>query len=270
MDEAEARQMRREILDDVGALLRDFFAADEWARALVTTMRGRHGEWMVASIDVEGIVGDEARVDAAFGNAAVRQALPAIAKATEALAALDGVDLDQLGGGTFLRRSDGRFAFLPGLVRTPSARFDQRRDDLVRDLGAKNEELRRRFGIGDDARFDADLVLGTITIRRGDQPVARAKVRVIGSWSEDARTWAWAGANPNLPPEARAAAAALTDAILERDIWEISTPHFTTDEGTAWALAALVCDHAGAAGVHRAPHAEGTVLLLLSDVEATS
>ena len=48
MDPAEASRMRREILDDVGALLREQLAASEWGRVLVEVVRGADGEPAVA------------------------------------------------------------------------------------------------------------------------------------------------------------------------------------------------------------------------------
>ena len=64
----------------------------------------------------------------------------------------------------------------------------------------------------------------------------------------------------------RRASAALADAVPQRDIWEVSTPVFATDEPTAWVLAALVCDRCGGQGVHRAPIEGGRAFLLLRDV----
>src|SRR5580658_1738860 len=103
MDPAEASRMRREILDDVGALLREQLAASEWGRVLVEVVRGADGEPAVANIDVEEIVGDEGRVDAVFAGEGMRAVLPVLAKAAEALCAFDGLDLADVRGGTFVR-----------------------------------------------------------------------------------------------------------------------------------------------------------------------
>src|ERR1700733_9245413 len=103
MEESETRAMRREILDDLGAVLREELAADEWGRVLVEVVRGSGGAPVVAGIDVEELIGDEARVDQVFGGAEARAVLPVLAKAVEALCALDDLDLDDVRGGTFVR-----------------------------------------------------------------------------------------------------------------------------------------------------------------------
>jgi hypothetical protein len=58
------------------------------------------------------------------------------------------------------------------------------------------------------------------------------------------------------------------DSIEDRDLWELSTPVFATDELTAWAIAAFVCDRMKGDAVVCVPDREGLVFLLLRDVSA--
>lgn len=268
MDAAEKSRLRREILDELAPMLRDQLAAEEWGRVLVEVVR-QGGEPLVAGIDVEDIVGDESRVDAAFAEEAVRPVLPVLAKATEALCALEDVELEAVGGGTFLRQRTGALAWLPGLVHLPSAALEAEWDDLEAEIEARNADLHERFALGEHDRYDVDLEKETIVFSSGGAPrVPRvvARATLIGTFSQPARTWAWGGYNKNLPERVRASSAALTDAIAERDMWEISTPVFAADEGTARVLAALVCERAGGHGVYRTSTEEGGVYLLLRDV----
>lgn len=265
MEAAEAERMRSEILADVGALLREHLAADEWGRVQVEVVRAPDGEPAVAGIDVEEIVGDEARVDEAFGGEAVRALLPALAKATEALSALEGLELEDLRGGTFVRLEEG-FAFLPGLVRAPSPRFDRERDTLVGRLREKNDALRARLAAD---RVELDVESSTLRWMAGERTVGTAAATLLGTFANAPRTWGWAWSNPSLPEHVKRASAAVTDAIEERDVWEIATPVFATDEPTAWALAAFVCDRAGADGVQRLARDDGALFVLVRDVRAT-
>jgi hypothetical protein len=265
MDDAEKVRMRSEILDEVGQLLREQLAADEWGRILVEVVRDG-GEPVVAGIDVEDIVGDEARVDAVFADEAARPLLPLLAKATEALCALEEVDLDDVRGGTFLRRRTGGFVWLPGLVRLPSASLEEEWDALKARLEAQNAALNTRFTLGSHDRYDVDLENESLVFSTGGRPSVRARGTLIATFSQSSRVWAWGGYNKNLPASVREAAAALADAIPERDIWEVSTPLFPTDQATAWVLAALVCDRCGGEGVYGTPTADGLVFLLLRDV----
>jgi hypothetical protein len=254
----EARRLHREILSDMGPLLRDELAGDSWGRVLVEVVRDDTGRPVVADVDVEEIL-DESRIDAVFGSTAARELMPAIAKATEALCALEGVELEEVRGGTFVRLEQG-YGWLPGLVRTPSRRFDAERDALVASLGEKNERLRARFGAD---RVELDVDGKTLRWLSRSKGVGSAEATLVGTFARGARTWAWASSNPTTSDAVRRAAAALTDGLEERDMWEISTPAFMTDEPTAWALAAYVCDRAGADGVHRIAHDEGALFVLV-------
>jgi len=262
MDTAEAERLRREILGDIGALLRDELVADAWGRVLVQVVRTPDGEPAVAGIDVEEILGDEAEVDRVFGSLAARSLLPTLAKATEALCALDDLQLEDVGGGTFVRLNSG-FAWLPGLVRTPSLDFDRERDVLVARMREKNEALRRRFA---SAGVEFDVEASAARWTTGGGPVGTARATLIGTFARAPRTWAWAWGNPNASETVLKSSAALTDALAERGLWEIATPVFATDEPTAWALAALICERAGAEGVQRLAVEDGAIFVLLREV----
>jgi hypothetical protein len=266
MDDKEKARLRREILDEVGGLLEEQCAAALWGRALVEVARGADGEPVVSGIDVEEILGDEARVDALFSSDAMRPVLPVLAKATEALCGLEDVALDDVGGGTFLRRRAGGFVWLPGLVHLPSQALERQWDDLVARLDAKNADLERRFGLSRRARYDVDIEQEHIVFSSaGEAPVA-ARATLIGTFSLASRAFGWGGYGKHLPERVRRASAALVDSILERDMWELGTPAFAADDATAWALAALVCDRASGEGVYRSAREGGTVYLLLRDV----
>ena len=249
MDDAEKSRMRSEILADVGQLLREQLAADEWGRVLVEVVRDGD-EAIVAGIDVEDIVGDEARVDAVFGDESARALLPVLAKAIEALCELEEVELEDVRGGTFLRQRAGGFAWLPGLVHLPSGALEAEWDALSAKLEAKNAALEARFGLGDHDRYDVDLEKQTLVFAKGGQPRVVARAVLIATFSDASRAWAWGGYNKNLPASVREASAAL----------------FPTDAATAWVLGALVCDRAGGEGVYRTPTDGGRAYLLLREV----
>jgi hypothetical protein len=221
----------------------------------------------VAGVDVEEIVGDEARVDAAVGSPSMREVLPILAKASEALCGLEGVNLEDVRGGTFVRRREGGFVWLPSLVHTPSGAFDAQRDSTVAALRAKNESLGLAYGQPSAGKVEADLARGVATIEAAGRPPLRARATLIGTFVPAARTWGWGASNPHLPRDVRAASAAIVDGIPDYGtMWELSTPVFPTDEETAWAIAALVCNRAGGAGVCCGHEPEGSVFLLLREV----
>jgi hypothetical protein len=265
MDADESRALRHEILGDVGAILRDELAADAWGRVLVEVVRAPDGSPIVAGIDVEEVIGDECRVDEVFGGEQARAVVPVLAKAVEALCAIDGVELEEVRGGTFVRRPDDTFAWLAALVHAPSVRFDKERDALVARLRSRNDALLARYGFPSGGRVAVDLRTDSLTFAAATGASMRARATLIGTFAPPSRTWGWGGSNPHAPDVVRRAAARLVDDVVDRDMWELSTPVFATDESTAWALAAFVCDRAGADGVLCSPEGEGLVFILVRD-----
>jgi hypothetical protein len=271
-EEGAPERMRRDILDEIGGLLRDHLEAEQWGRVLVAVVRRDDGEPAVADIDVEDIVGDEARIDAAFGTEAIRPLLPVLAKATEALCALADVDLEDVGGGTFLRQAGDagpHFEWLPGLVHAPSEAFERVRDAAVAKLREKRRALEEGFGLEKHERYDVDVEAETIAFSSGGRERVRGRATLIGTYASASRAWAWGGASKRVPERARASSAALVDGILQPDLrsmWELSTPVFAVDEQTAWTIAAIVCEALGAQGVYASRTEGGLVFLLLRDV----
>jgi hypothetical protein len=267
MDDDEKSAARREILEDVGAILHDELAADAWGRVLIEVIRGPQGGPVAAGASVEELFGDEARVDAAFAEDTARAVMPVLAKAVEALCALDDVELEDVRGGTFVRVGasvdDRRFAWLPGLVHAPSPKFDAERDALLRALREKNDALAAQFGFPARGKLEIDLAREAVAFEATGMPSFRPRGTLLGTYAPGSRTWGWGGSNPHVPDVVARASAKVIDAIIERDLWEISTPVFATDEVTAWALAAFVCDRAAGAGVYCAKEGDGLVFILL-------
>ena len=192
MEEPEIRAMRREILDDISAMLREDLAANEWGRLLVEVIRGPQGAPVVAGIDVEEVIGDEARVDEIFGGSKARAVLPVLAKTIEALCMLDDVDLEQVRGGTFVRLADERAAWLPGFLvqcELSAGGLDRERDDLVRKMRGQNNALFERFGRPDGDRLGVDLVTERVAWKCPPRPPFQARATLLGTFAPGARTW---------------------------------------------------------------------------------
>lgn len=261
----DPKQAEQQILDEVSGLLFEHLAAAEWGRLLVVMELTQDGEaYQVVDLQIEDVIGDEAKIEAAMRGEGSVAMIPVLAEATLALCELTGVDLEEVGGGTFVRRADGGVAFLPGLVRVPSDGFEALVHERVDAAMARQRELETMLGVRD--RFELDLRAGTITFLDGDRVTARARATLLGSFSDTTRTWAWAWGNDTLPEELRAPSRDLCDRFARRDLWELTTAQFSTDLGTCWQLAALLTAEAGASGFYRAPQDHRHVFLLLEAV----
>ncbi len=254
---------QQSLLAEVGTLLHDYFALSEWGRLLIEVEPNEQGQLSVGELFVDEIVGDEARVEQAFGSDEARALVPALAQAVATMVAAEGADLALVRGGTWLRRGEGaEIAFLPGLVRAPSRELDQCWEDVLARTREGLAKLDRDFGFGAGVSVETDMLLGTVRFVRAGQLVAEGQQIVLGSFSLPHRSWVWGAHNPTLAPEARARARELLDAMPQRAAWEISTPGFACDAATAWALGAWVVHSAGVMGPLRVDAGSGSFVLL--------
>lgn len=262
MSTPEARQ----ILDELGPLLTEHLAADEWGRLLVPLEpTEEEGEFRIRDLHIEDVVGDEKRIEEALRSPDVFPLLPVLAQSCVTLCALEGVDPADVEGGTFLRDiSGGSFQFLPGLVRTPSEGFEQLCQERLGPALERQGALLRRLGLDRRHGYELDLQAGTLRfLDEEGRTLSQARAVLLGSFSDLTRTWAWAWGNPSLPPALQEPSRGLCDRVTRRDLWEISTPQFSTDLGTAQALALLLSVEAEAGGVHAVRQEHRTLFLLL-------
>ncbi len=242
---AEHREEYSDLLSELRMLLVEHFAATEWGRLLVHT-KGTSSGFVVSSIDVEEIIGDEALVERVFQASGFAETLVPLGKLVEAFSALCDVDLDVMEGGTFVRndRNDA-FAFLPGLVRAPSPSFDRARDSVEQWRFEALSALREKCNFTGYETMRVDLEQGRVEFWNKNELALGLPAVLVGTFSRAPRTFAWGGQNPSLPEVARSHSAKLVDELLDRTVWELSTPYFATDRDTARALAAYVAKLAG-------------------------
>lgn len=228
------------------------------------------GEFRIRDLHIEDVVGDEKRIEEALRSPELFPLLPVLAQACVTLCALAGVDPEAVEGGTFLRDPEGdQFHFLPGLVRTPSEGFGHLCQERLGPAMERQGAMLQRLGLDRRFRYELDLQGGTIQfVDEEGAPLSRARAALLGSYSEETCSWAWGWGNASLPPALQEPSRRLCDQVTRRDLWEISTPQFCTDPGTAQALVALLAVEAAADGFFRVYQEHRAIFLLLSAVEA--
>ncbi len=110
-----------------------------------------------------------------------------------------------------------------------------------------------------------DLNSGVLAFRRPHEGVLQLRVQVLGSESEESRTWLWAWANPSaIPPDLLTVVRELRAAHAE--VPELATPELPiTDRVTPERIAMVACGIARAGCVFRAFYPRGALYLLIKD-----
>jgi hypothetical protein len=105
----------------------------------------------------------------------------------------------------------------------------------------------------EDAAWDVDLEIGTITFRFEDGRIVTAPVQVIGTYNTDDGTWLWGWDHPSVG-EAQAIDANLVKAFGEQHgVADLTTRKLAITEDRAWEFTALACLLADAQGAYRGP-----------------
>jgi hypothetical protein len=228
------------ILDDISELMREHLALDAWGRILITMERDGAGALRVGDVQIEEVF-DEPRVDQAFGAPQAGALMQALAKGIEALCLLEGVDVEDVHGGTFLRadHDDGvpRVGFLPGLVRVPSQAYEGLADERMALLREREVAERKRFGLDEGNAMELDPPADKAQVTRGGVCIAEGSLVLVGTYAKRYRQWVWGSQNDSASEASRQCVRDALDAVPEREAWEISTPAFATDQRTAVGLA---------------------------------
>ncbi len=112
-----------------------------------------------------------------------------------------------------------------------------------------------------DAAWDVDLEVGTLTFRFDDGRIVTAPVQVIGTYNTDDGTFLWGWDHPSVA-DAQAADANLVKAFGEKHgVAELTTRKVTITEERAWELTALACLLADAQGAYRGPSGRTLVFM---------
>ncbi len=266
----ERARYRAEILADVGAALTDCFAASEWGRARVSVTQDKSGKLLVSAVDLDELFGDEALVERALTSPEARAWSPALAEAARVLAMLDGCALEDVEGVTFLHEPGGPWTALPGLIRAPSRWLQEHRAELAQRIVATREPMKAR-GLTEGPHLKLDLASSRVSYTdRLAGAEASQPVTLLGMFQQASRSWGWAWANPSVPASKQRDALDACDRVLERSLWELTTPQFQTDLPTAWLLAAAVATANESEGVLALPVEGGLLFLLVHPAKSTT
>ncbi len=141
-------------------------------------------------------------------------------------------------------------------------------DDCYTALEQKQAALIEEYQIDSYGGFDFDMTKGTIEFKQGAVTKVTANFIPVGSFNEELQSWMWAWANGGVTGEINKKAETIK--VLEDKTGNevFSTETFPADEGSAWEIAAMACDHYRGQGVFAAPIEGLLIFMVLSDVTA--
>ncbi len=167
----------------------------------------------------------------------------------------------------------GKVAKKRTAARTRTAQFDF--DAFVRDareeLQKKLDRGKSEFGIGSYERFDVDQTRAVIEFfSTGGVVRLAARARIVGSISNESKTWLWSWANASILPGARQGldeVRAFGKSRRLRPLFDEKCPA-TVDDG--WSMTSVAAKILGSACAYRTPTRTGFAFVLLDDLRRPS
>lgn len=130
------------------------------------------------------------------------------------------------------------------------------------ELTEKNKRLATEFKLGHWARYDYDLVSGTVRFSNDGIVRVMAEVEIAGTTSSAGGDWLWSWANPHFPQARTADAERVRAYGHEHGISELTDEHVTGGaligsgtnlDGLGWELTAVMARVTGVIGAYCPP-----------------
>jgi len=139
-------------------------------------------------------------------------------------------------------------------------------DDCYTELERKQAALIEGYQLDSYGGFDYNMSKGTIEFKQGSDVKVTANFVPVGSYNEEQQSWMWAWANGGVTGEINERAESIK--VLEDKTGNeiFSSKTIPADEGLAWEIAAMACNHYQGEGVFAAPIADLLIFMVLSDV----
>ena len=139
-------------------------------------------------------------------------------------------------------------------------------DECYTVLEQKQAALVEEYQIDSFGLFDFNMTQGTIEFKQDSIVMLKANFVPVGSFNEKLQSWMWAWANGGVTGELNKKAETIK-ALEDKTGTEVfSSETFPIDEGSAWEIAAMACDHYQGQGIFAAPIEGLLIFMVLDDV----
>ncbi|MBN8734064.1 MAG: hypothetical protein J0L64_26235 [Acidobacteria bacterium] len=144
--------------------------------------------------------------------------------------------------------------------------YQQFRHEAVHALMDLNEAVEREFRLSALPRWDYDLSDGVLVFSAEDVAKVIADIQVVGTTSNESKTWMWGWANDSLPPRAVSRIDAVRKYGDSESIPQLTTDVLTNDDYLGWELTAVTARLLGAKGAYRCPGDNGFLYVVYEDI----
>ena len=140
-------------------------------------------------------------------------------------------------------------------------------NECVAEVVSKNQKLVDEYSFGEFEEWSLDQEVGQLVFSEGGIRQLLCSVTILGSYSEDSKTWMWGWANPSLLEPLTRDTQKVRDFGGENKIDDLVFKKVEATEAEAWAFCALSCRILDGLGLYRGPTGNGFVVMMLKSIE---
>jgi len=134
----------------------------------------------------------------------------------------------------------------------------------------KQKELVELYDLDSYSRVEYDQDSGTMTFsEEGTQQKVMARFQVVGTYSDDSKTWLWAWDNPYLLDKTTEESIKIKEFGEQNKIQKLTDPKWEASLQDAWEMTALAAQFLQAKGVQIIPSDDIRAFVILMDVNKT-
>lgn len=141
--------------------------------------------------------------------------------------------------------------------------FEQEAIDRLTEL---NQQLEAAFRIGTYSHWDFNQEANEFLFSHDGTSQVVAKVQIVGSISNPARTWLWSWANASILEKTRDQIHRVREFGISHRIFRLMEAKWNAEEADGWAMAAISAAILGARGAYRCPIKAGFLFVIFTDI----
>ncbi|MDJ0917570.1 MAG: hypothetical protein QNJ05_07395 [Woeseiaceae bacterium] len=133
-------------------------------------------------------------------------------------------------------------------------------------LGKSQQALEATYKLSDHDRWHIDQDEGTLTLSKGNHPVAEAEIAIVGSVITAHGVWRWSWANPSVEQKLAAPVDTVRQYGVEHGLDKLTDQGWPAEEFDGWEMAAIANFLLQGKGVYPAPAGDSIVFVVITDI----
>ena len=145
--------------------------------------------------------------------------------------------------------------------------FSELLDSAVAYLQARQDEIQKRFRLGDYRRYDWDQGTAELVFSNAGKARVVAEFQFVGSVSTQNKTWMWSWANRSILESVKDDIRHVRAYGEEHSFRQLASALWSAEEEDGWQMTAVAAYLLRARGAYKSPDGSGASFLVMTDIQ---